>query len=142
MGLEEEYKEARSWVKNELTFQQSENVNVFETTIRVLGGLLSSYFLTGSNDTMLLTKASDLAQRLSLGFDTKSGIPIPTINIGNGQHSYESISSTAEAATLQLENKYLSHILNDPHLWYLSQKVNDIIDEQPKLDGLVPIFIR
>ncbi|KAI0226609.1 mannosyl-oligosaccharide alpha-1,2-mannosidase [Massospora cicadina] len=85
---------------------------------------------------MLLTKATDLAQRLSASFDTKSGIPI------NHQHRYESFSSTAEAATLQLENKYISHILGDPHLWHLSQRVNDIIDEQPKLDGLVPIFIR
>ena len=40
---------------NDLSFEVSKDANLFEVTIRVLGGLLSSYHL--SNDEMFLTKA-------------------------------------------------------------------------------------
>lgn len=49
-----EFNEAREWVANELDFNKGD-VNLFETTIRVLGGLLSSYHLT--KDDMFLQKA-------------------------------------------------------------------------------------
>lgn len=55
MGLKEEFKEARDWVANELIVEQNRDVNLFETTIRVLGGLLSAYHLT--DDRIFLDKA-------------------------------------------------------------------------------------
>ena len=47
MGLEKEFKEARDWVESSLDVSPDQFVNVFETTIRVLGGLLSAYHLSG-----------------------------------------------------------------------------------------------
>lgn len=44
------------------------NVNVFETTIRVLGGLLAAYHL--SAEEALLDKAEDLGRRLAKAFDS------------------------------------------------------------------------
>lgn len=55
MGLNEEFKEARNWVENEMVVAQNKDVNLFETTIRVLGGLLSAFHLT--KDHMFLEKA-------------------------------------------------------------------------------------
>lgn len=55
MGLKEEFDEAREWVQDEMDVAQDTDVNLFETTIRVLGGLLSTFHLTG--DTMFLDKA-------------------------------------------------------------------------------------
>jgi hypothetical protein len=55
MGLTEEFDEAREWVQNEMNVAPNTDVNLFETTIRVLGGLLSTYHFTG--DTMFLDKA-------------------------------------------------------------------------------------
>ena len=55
MGLTEEFKEARDWVENDMVVAQNKDVNLFETTIRVLGGLLSAYHLT--KDHMFLEKA-------------------------------------------------------------------------------------
>jgi len=55
MNMKEEYKEARDWVEHELTFDKHVTVNLFETTIRVLGGLLSIFHL--SADPMYLKKA-------------------------------------------------------------------------------------
>jgi len=50
-----EFSEAREWIEKSLTFDISRDVNLFECTIRVLGGLLSAYHL--SQDSLFLTKA-------------------------------------------------------------------------------------
>lgn len=50
-----EFEEAKAWVATELTFNKNVDVNLFESTIRILGGLLSTYHLTG--DTLFLDKA-------------------------------------------------------------------------------------
>lgn len=55
MGLKDEFSEARKWVQNEMNIAQDKDVNLFETTIRVLGGLLSTYHLTG--DYLFLDRA-------------------------------------------------------------------------------------
>ena len=55
MGLKEEFSEARDWVAQELVVAQPRDVNLFETTIRVLGGLLSAYHL--SQDQIFLDRA-------------------------------------------------------------------------------------
>ena len=47
MGLSDEFDEARNWVEHEMVVGVDQDVNLFETTIRVLGGLLSTYHLTG-----------------------------------------------------------------------------------------------
>lgn len=55
MGMEKEFKEARDWIESSLKLDTDRNVNLFEVTIRVLGGLLSAYHL--SDDELFLTKA-------------------------------------------------------------------------------------
>lgn len=50
-----EYAEAREWIDKHLHFDVNREVNLFEVTIRVLGGLLSIYHLSG--DRMYLEKA-------------------------------------------------------------------------------------
>lgn len=55
MGLTDAFSEARNWVAKEMNIAPNVDVNLFETTIRVLGGLLSAYHLTG--DKMFREKA-------------------------------------------------------------------------------------
>lgn len=45
----------------ELNFSKNVDVNLFETTIRILGGLLSTYHLTG--DRLFFDKAVSQADR-------------------------------------------------------------------------------
>lgn len=71
LGLTEEYKRARDWVDTELHFDLDDKFHTFEITIRVLGGLLSAYHLSGE-DAMYLRKAVELADRLLPVFDTVS----------------------------------------------------------------------
>jgi hypothetical protein len=50
-------------------------VNLFECTIRVLGGLLSAHALTG--DALYKDKATDLGDRLMYAFGSPSKVPRP-----------------------------------------------------------------
>lgn len=50
-----EFRIARNWVADNLTFARDANLQLFEVVIRELGGLLSAYHLSG--DQVFLTKA-------------------------------------------------------------------------------------
>ncbi len=62
IGLTSEYERATLWIADSISFDRSGLVNAFEITIRVLGGLLSAYYL--SLDPLCLDKAVDLADRI------------------------------------------------------------------------------
>ncbi|KAF9128316.1 mannosyl-oligosaccharide alpha-1,2-mannosidase [Mortierella sp. GBA39] len=144
MGLEEEFQDAKDWVKNELDFDQDGEVNLFETTIRVLGGLLSAYDQSGK-DPLFLRKAVDLADRLMGAFETPTGIPYASVHLRDrrGVPGHDrGISSTAEVTSLQLEFKYLSYLTGDERYWKAAENVMLKIKEMDSLDGLVPIYIN
>jgi Glycosyl hydrolase family 47 len=70
MELRAEYEEALAKVRT-VSFHVNGSVSVFETTIRLLGGLLSAYELTDCSEPMLLRKAVDLGQRLLRAFPAR-----------------------------------------------------------------------
>lgn len=142
MNLKEEFNEARNWVRDKLHLGVNKDVNLFETTIRVLGGLLSTYHL--SNDKVFLDKAVDLGDRLMGSFDTPSGIPYSDVNLKTGKaHApkWSPDSSTSEVSTLQLEFRDLSRATSNPKYEEAVEKVSKHIHNLPKQSGLVPIFI-
>lgn len=143
MGLEAEFKEARDWVENELSFEKNQEVNLFETTIRVLGGLLSAYHLSG--DEMFLAKSLDLGYRLMPAFSTPSGIPFSDTNLltlKSHAPRWSPDSSTSEVTTIQLEFRDLSRCTGEEKFEAAIQTVNERVHDLPKKDGLVPIFIN
>ena len=144
MGLHDEEQRARDWVENKLDFDRDGNYNTFEvcvrplslgsllkrgpshqTTIRVLGGLLSAHYLT--NATIYLERAVELADRMIPVFDSPSGLPWSMVNLGQRKGvpdgDNNGLSSTAEAGTLQLEFKYLSYLTDDDTYWKVVEKV-------------------
>ncbi|KAM8873454.1 endoplasmic reticulum mannosyl-oligosaccharide 1,2-alpha-mannosidase [Synchiropus picturatus] len=144
LNLKEEFKEARQWVSNELSFNKNVDVNLFETTIRVLGGLLSTYHLT--KDELFLDKAKDLGSRLMPAFKTPSKIPFSDVNIGKGTAHpprWTSDSTLAEVTSIQLEFRELSRLTNDPTYRDAVNEVMHLVHKLPgKQDGLVPMFIN
>lgn len=75
MGLEEEFERATAWVAANMTINPDKHqyVSFFETTIRLVGGLLSAHDLSGYP--VFLDKAHDVARRLLAAFDgTGTGI--------------------------------------------------------------------
>ncbi|XP_010875948.3 endoplasmic reticulum mannosyl-oligosaccharide 1,2-alpha-mannosidase [Esox lucius] len=144
LGLTEEFKEARKWVETELSFSKNVDVNLFESTIRILGGLLSTYHLTG--DEMFLEKAKDIGLRLMPAFKTPSKIPFSDVNIGKGiahPPRWTSDSTLAEVTSVQLEFRELSRLTQDPRYQEVVNEVMRLVHKLPgKRDGLVPMFIN
>ncbi|XP_078126874.1 endoplasmic reticulum mannosyl-oligosaccharide 1,2-alpha-mannosidase isoform X1 [Sander vitreus] len=144
LGLKEEFAEAKDWVEKKLSFDKNVDVNLFETTIRILGGLLSTYHLTG--DQLFLEKAKDLGSRLMPAFKTPSKIPFSDVNIGKGiahPPRWTSDSTLAEVTSIQLEFRELSRLTQEPQYQEAVNEVMRLVHKLPgKQDGLVPMFIN
>uniref|UniRef100_A0A8C2Q4H6 alpha-1,2-Mannosidase n=1 Tax=Cyprinus carpio TaxID=7962 RepID=A0A8C2Q4H6_CYPCA len=144
LGLKDEFAEAKKWVETELSFSKNVDVNLFESTIRVLGGLLSTYHLTG--DTLFLDKAKDIGSRLMPAFKTPSKIPYSDVNIGKGTAHpprWTTDSTVAEVTSIQLEFRELSRLTKDPQYQNAVEEVTRHVHRlEGKRDGLVPMFIN
>mmetsp|Transcript_118739 Transcript_118739/g.236527 ORF Transcript_118739/g.236527 Transcript_118739/m.236527 type:complete len:949 (-) Transcript_118739:121-2967(-) len=75
MGLREEFERTADWVEQSLRFDKDVNVNLFETSIRQLGGLISAYAL--SERPGMLAKARDLGDRLIVAFGVRPMVHAP-----------------------------------------------------------------
>ncbi|KAL6992269.1 Mannosyl-oligosaccharide 1,2-alpha-mannosidase mns3 [Sarracenia purpurea var. burkii] len=157
MGIDEIVSEAGSWIEMHLPerISQKGQVNLFETTIRVLGGLLSAFHLSGRDQGKNLThkgpdpnvyleNARNLADRLLTAF-TSSPTAIPYSDVvlhdRSAHPAPDGLSSTSEVSTLQLEFNYLSSLTGDPKYRTESMKVLEHLKTLPKVEGLVPIYI-
>jgi mannosyl-oligosaccharide alpha-1,2-mannosidase len=77
MGLTDEFEDAVKAVKKiDFTTSAIHRVNVFETTIRFLGGLLSAHDLSHGKHHSLLAQATELGDMLYMAFDTPNRMPI------------------------------------------------------------------
>ncbi|KAH3674371.1 hypothetical protein WICMUC_003358 [Wickerhamomyces mucosus] len=147
-------------VKNEFkqNFNIDSTVQVFETTIRALGSLLSAHLFAEDKfkfkwyDGFLLNMALDLGERLLLAFDTPSGIPIPRINLQNDLETNLKIRNlppqdliqetcSAGAGSPILEFTLLSILTNDSRFEKASRKAFfQIWSKRSKLD-LIPMTL-
>ncbi|KAM0287673.1 hypothetical protein ACHAQH_000202 [Verticillium albo-atrum] len=160
MNLTSRLTHAREWLAESLTWDQNQDVNTFETTIRMLGGLLSAHYIStefpqlapladddegAPGEDLYLEKAKDLADRLIGAFDSDSGVPYASVVLSKGEgvisHADDGASSTAEVTTLQLEFKYLAKLTGEKYYWDKVEKVMQVVDDNGAQDGLVPIYI-
>ncbi|KAJ6559175.1 glycoside hydrolase [Mycena vulgaris] len=145
MGLHQEYSRAREWVANKMSFDRNATFNTFETTIRVLGGLLSAYHFSGE-DPIYLEKAIELADRIIPVFNTPSGLPLTNINLGLREGhidpNWPEFVSSAEVATLQLEFRYLSVLSGNSIYWEKVESVMHILKSVLMPHGLASIFLN
>src|SRR5215469_6039594 len=79
MGLKDQADKDRQLIDAQLDFDKDIYVKNFEITIRLLGGLLSAYDMTG--DERLLRKAEDLGRRLLPVFASPTGLPYQFVNL-------------------------------------------------------------
>src|SRR6266545_295433 len=111
MGLKQEAESTRNYIVANLTFEKDIYVQNFEITIRLLGGLLSSYQFTG--DKRLLTLAEDLANRLLPVFISPTGLPYRFVNLKTGKVRGAE-TNPAETGTLMVEFGTLSKLTHRP----------------------------
>src|SRR5213080_1414672 len=111
MHLDAEAERARSLIATDLSFDRDIYVKNFEIAIRLLGGLLSSYQLSG--DKRLLRLAEDLGNRLLPVFNSPTGLPYVYVNLRTGQIR-DPVTNPAETGTLLLEFGTLSKLTGKP----------------------------
>lgn len=100
MGLNAEARATREYIATHLSFDKDIYVQNFEITIRLLGGLLTAYEMTG--DRRLLKLADDLGTRLLPVFDSPTGLPYRYVNLKTGKVRGNP-SNPAETGTLLIE---------------------------------------
>ncbi|KAI0558596.1 mannosyl-oligosaccharide1,2-alpha-mannosidase [Gracilaria domingensis] len=141
-GLEGRYQRARDWVANNLHFSNVGRVIVFETVIRILGGLLSMYHLSG--DVMYLEKAENLGARLASSFDSDYGLPWPRCHLNQPGfcENHEQLGDSlylAEVGSVQLEYRALSHHSTaelSQQLRNVSERVIEVLQQAGAMSGL------
>ena len=119
MGLEKEYLEARELVADfPKRMMEASPLSTFECTIRVLGGFMSTYYLTG--DELYLNNARELGDRLLFAYSRKGlGMPSGSVSLNEGYESYWHVNEDfeshllAEFGTTQLEFYALSKETGD-----------------------------
>ncbi|MDE1986978.1 MAG: glycoside hydrolase family 47 protein [Alphaproteobacteria bacterium] len=111
MHLDGEANKARKLIDTKLSFDRDISVKNFEITIRLLGGLLSSYEM--SNDPRLLELAHDLGDRLLPVFASPTGLPYVNVNLRTGAVSGTD-TNPAETGSLILEFCTLSRLTGNP----------------------------
>lgn len=146
-GLRDEFNEAVE-AAMEIDFSKSamREINVFETTIRYLGGFIAAFDLSG--DERLLEKALELANMLYASFDTPNRLPVLRWNFNHAKHHDQTATKPvllAEIGSLSLEFTQLSQITGNPK-WYgaIHRIMALFAAEQHKtsLAGLWPIEVN
>ncbi|KAL3663600.1 hypothetical protein V7S43_011487 [Phytophthora oleae] len=144
VGMFDEFDRASEWVANNMEQRifLSGFISFFETTIRLMGGLLSSYYMSGH--VHLLTIANKLGMALSPAFDVyEHGIPAKDYDIVTKRT--RAAPSLAEVGTLQMEFKYLARLTRFPKYKEQVERISDSLAKQVKEkynNGLLPVQIN
>ena len=91
------------------------DASVFETTIRVAGGMLAAYELTG--DEMYVHRTAELVDRLLPAYDTPTGLPHNIINLMTLEARNPSWARSVRAAALLLTttSSFTHHVVACRH---------------------------
>lgn len=111
MGLKDEFATTHHYIVENLSFDKDISVQNFEVTIRLLGGLLTNYQLSG--DKRFLELAEDLGARLLPVFESPTGMPYRYVNLRT-KAVRGPVSNPAETGTLLIEFGTLSKLTGKP----------------------------
>ncbi|PRP81686.1 mannosyl-oligosaccharide 1,2-alpha-mannosidase IA-like isoform 2 [Planoprotostelium fungivorum] len=145
MGMYKEYNHARDWLVQHLKYNGRGMTSLFESTIRVLGGFVSAYELTGEKDRELLDKAEELGKIMSACFDTPSGIPYTTMVLSDkrAQNPWGAPESAlSEVASIQLEWWTLSYHTKNQDYGKKAMRVFEILRDKNPNRGLFSVYVN
>ena len=150
MGLRDEFDEAARAVQDiDFTYSPTRNdIPVFETTIRYLGGLLAAYDVSGGaagGYTMLLEKSEELAEILMGAFDTPNRMPVLYYQWRPefvSQPRRAAVVNVAELGTLLMEFTRLSQLTGRVKYYDAVARITDALaalqERGTSLDGIFP----
>ncbi|ROT41251.1 endoplasmic reticulum mannosyl-oligosaccharide 1,2-alpha-mannosidase [Sodiomyces alkalinus F11] len=146
MGMHDDFQQAVravatiDWDNTTLT-----SINMFETTIRHLGGLLAAYDLSG--EPVLLAKAVELGDMLYLGFDTASRMPPFWFEFAAAKLGTQKAGDrdpSASGCSLSLEFTRLSQLTGNPKYYDATERVKEFLratQHGTKAPGIWPVFL-
>eukprot|EP01060_Flectonema_neradi_P030909 TRINITY_DN4577_c0_g1_i2.p1 TRINITY_DN4577_c0_g1~~TRINITY_DN4577_c0_g1_i2.p1 ORF type:complete len:750 (+),score=148.98 TRINITY_DN4577_c0_g1_i2:45-2294(+) len=146
MGLKDEFERVREWVKNDMKVSIPVRVSQFETTIRLVGGLLSAYELSGEKHKEFLEKAVELADILLYAYQTPNGVPSALINLQTKQHSNPGWTANSailsEFGSTQLEFRTLTYHTGISAYDEAVTWVVDLYEAKAPRNGLFPTYFK
>ena len=134
MGLDRELADGVAWIRDHLDFRAvTQPVQIFETNIRMVGGLLSGYLCTGER--VLLQKARDIADVLLPAFTrSPTGAPYRFVVPSTGETSGTQ-NVLAEIGTIIAEFGTLSRLVHDDRYYNAAKKaLKAVFDRRSSLD--------
>ena len=149
MDLEDEFQEAVEAVKEiDFTTSPRNDIPLFETVIRYLGGLVAAYDVSDGAHRILLDKAVELADILMGAFDTPNRMPMtfylwkPTF--ASQPHRAKTRVVLAELGSLSVEFTRLAQITKEAKYYdAIARITNEFEDWQnnTRLPGLWPMKV-
>ena len=149
MGMKDEFEEAVESVKDiDFTTSIRNDIPLFETVIRYLGGLVAAYDISGSVHNTLLDKAVELADILMGAFDTPNRMPMtyylwkPTF--ASQPHRAKTRVVLAELGSLSLEFTRLAQITKETKYYDAIARISnefELWQNHTKLPGLWPLKV-
>lgn len=149
MGMQKEFVAAVSALRK-IDFKTTslKEVNVFETTIRYIGGFLSAYDVSGQKHKILLEKAVELGDMLYFAFDTPNRMPVTRWDWKNtalgGSQEAARFSLLAEVGSLSLEFTRLSQLTGDNKWYDAIARITDLFEDsqnRTKVPGLWGVML-
>lgn len=119
LGMKKEARTAKKMVLEGLSFNVDQEVQVFEVNIRILGGLITAYEISGCKRFRDL--AVDLGRRLLPAFQSETGMPYRFVNLKTGK-TRDPLSNPAEIGTYLLEFGKLTEMTGDSVFYQTAKK--------------------
>ena len=138
LKMKREAEEAKAIIFENLSFKKKMDVQLFEVSIRFLGGLISSYELDG--DPRFLDLAKDLGKRLLPAFNSPTGMPYRYVNLETGE-TRDANSNPAEIGTYLLEFGKLTQYTGDSVYYKTAKKASFEVFKRRSKIGLVGTII-
>ncbi|RVX72429.1 hypothetical protein B0A52_03617 [Exophiala mesophila] len=149
MGFYKDFEHCVNVVKDiDFTTNEEEVLNIFETTIRYMGGLLAAYDLSEGKYPVLLTKAAELGEILYSAFDTPTHMPMTrwawknTALGGNAEPG--TMTLLAELGSMTVEFTRLSQLTGDAKYYDLVARISEELEfwqNKTILPGLWPTLV-
>lgn len=146
MGFKDEFEHALSAsMKIDLGSATIDSVNVFETTIRHLGGFLACYDL--SEDERCLHKATEFGEMLYKAFDTPNRMPITRWKMSEatqGKQVADKVVLLAELGSFTMEFTRLSILTGNPKWYDAVDRITRLLATQQSkthLTGMWPVVV-
>lgn len=130
---------------NDLKTLMTDNLNMYETNIRFLGGLISAYEVSGCQNPAIMDKAVELGDLIYHAFDTPSGSPInqwdPRKALAGEEQILPQNQSLTVLGSYAMEFTRLSQITGEMKWYDAAQRISKALEDQQhrtQVPGLWP----